>query len=119
MNVKIHHIKGIDIGEATAEGKLINSTDEGLDFLGTIYFQGIDKIILHQHQLFEEFFDLSTGAAGEILQKFSNYRVRLAVVGNFKDVKSKSLNDFIRESNRLGQINFCESLDDALEKLVV
>jgi len=117
MDLKTHHINGIEISELTSKGLAISSVEEGIDFLGNIYFQGIDKVILYQHQLFETFFDLSSGAAGEILQKFSNYRVRLALVGSFTAAASSSLRDFIKESNHYGHINFCENLEEALEKL--
>ena len=37
-------------------------------------------LLLDESQLGEKFFDLRTGLAGEVLQKFTNYRVRLAIV---------------------------------------
>jgi hypothetical protein len=37
-------------------------------------------LILDEKQLGPDFFDLRTGFAGELLQKFSNYRARLAIV---------------------------------------
>jgi hypothetical protein len=37
-------------------------------------------LILDEQQLGPDFFDLRTGLAGEVLQKFTNYRVRLAIV---------------------------------------
>jgi len=67
--------------------------------------------------LHRDFFDLKTGLAGEILQKFSNYRVKLAIVGDFEEVKSKSLRDFIRESNRGRTVNFVNSVEEAVERL--
>jgi len=47
------------------------------------------------------FFQLRTGLAGEILQKFVNYRVRLAILGDFTQpaADSTALRDLIRESN--------------------
>jgi len=55
--------------------------------------------------------------AGEILQKFSNYRVRLAIVGDFSTFTSKSIKDFIYESNKGRHINFVSSLDEAIKVL--
>lgn len=55
--------------------------------------------------------------AGEILQKFSTYRVRLAIIGDFSTITSKSLRDFIYESNQGKQVNFVASLNDALNVL--
>lgn len=63
------------------------------------------------------FFDLKTGLAGDILQKFSNYNIKLAILGNFKNEQSKSLNDFIYESNKTGRINFVETFDEAVNSL--
>jgi len=37
-------------------------------------------LIVDEKQLSMDFFDLRTGFAGEVLQKFTNYRARLAIV---------------------------------------
>lgn len=58
--------------------------------------------------------DLKSGFAGEILQKFSNYRMKLAIIGDFSEIKSKSLRDFIRESNNRRTISFVSSIEEAL-----
>ncbi|WQD36273.1 DUF4180 domain-containing protein [Sphingobacterium spiritivorum] len=63
------------------------------------------------------FFDLRTGIADEILQKFSNYRVQLAIVGEYSKYNSKSLTDFIYESNKGRHINFVNSMEEALNVL--
>lgn len=82
-----------------------------------IYFQGFEKLIIYKHNITNDFFDLKNGMAGEILQKFSNYRIRLAIVGDFSEFDSKSLKDFIYESNQGKQINFLDSVSEALNKL--
>ena len=37
-------------------------------------------LLLDESQLGPDFFDLAIGLAGEVFQKFTNYRVRLAIV---------------------------------------
>ena len=37
-------------------------------------------LMLDENHLGADFFDLRTGLAGEVLQKFTNYRARLAIV---------------------------------------
>jgi len=37
-------------------------------------------LLIDEQQLGGNFFDLSTGLAGEVLQRFTNYQVRLAIV---------------------------------------
>ncbi|RZL30816.1 MAG: DUF4180 domain-containing protein [Pedobacter sp.] len=117
MEIKIHHINQIKIAEVKSDKIVINSADDGLDLLGNLYYQGFDKIIIHEEQITTDFFDLSTGIAGEILQKFSNYRVKLAIVGEFIKYKSNSLKDFISESNKTKHISFVANIDKALETL--
>lgn len=58
-------------------------TDEGLDLLGNICYQGFDKMIIHAKSITSDFFELKNEIAGQILQKFSNYRMPLAIVGDF------------------------------------
>lgn len=93
---------------------IIRTIEDGLDLLGNLYYEGFDKIIIQEHHLTTDFFDLKNGMAGEILQKFSNYRVRLAIVGDFSKYNSKSLHDFIYESNKARQVTFVPSTADAL-----
>ncbi len=106
----------------TAEIAEIDSPDiliaNGSDVLGLIYANEEDNLILHQRNFVPEFFDLSTGIAGEVVQKLVNYRRRIAVVGDFSDIDSKSLRDFIYESNRRGNMFFVASIEEARAKIL-
>lgn len=95
----------------------VKNVQDAVDMLGNADYQGSRKIIVREEQLGEDFFRLATGIAGEILQKFSNYRVQLAIVGNFTKYQSKSLRDFIHESNRGGRIFFVSSMEEAVKAL--
>lgn len=117
MEIEIITNNGKHIAEITSKEIIINSAEDGLNLLGNIYYQGADSLIIDEHLICKEFFDLKTGMAGEILQKFSTYKVRLAIVGDFTKYESKSLQDFIKESNKYGHVNFVETRDEAIEKL--
>jgi hypothetical protein len=117
MKIETHDINNTKIAEVISDETIISKTEDGLDLLGNLYYQGFDKIIIHEKNITPDFFDLKNGIAGEILQKFSTYRVRLAVVGNFAKYTSKSLNDFIYESNKGRHINFVSSCAEALKIL--
>ena len=67
--------------------------------------------------MISDFFNLRTGIAGEILQKFSTYNVQLAIIGDYSKYNSKSFKDFSFESNKYRRINFVSSLEEALESL--
>lgn len=102
------------MAEIITDKVILRSTEDGLDLLGNLYYQGFDKIIIHEKNITPEFFDLKTKIAGEILQKFAQYQMPLIIVGDFSKYKSKSLNDFIFESNKSQQINFIKDLSNIL-----
>ena len=52
-------------------------------------FEGAQSVVLQKEQLAPAFFELRTGLAGAILQKFSNYRMKLAICGDFENIRSK------------------------------
>lgn len=105
------------MAEVCSDEIVVNNLVSATDLLGNMYYQGIEKIILHQKNITDEFFNLRNGMAGEILQKFSNYRMRLAIVGDFTGINSKSLRDFIRESNKNRHVNFVGSIEEAISVL--
>ncbi len=117
MKTEVHHTNNTSIAELISEETIINNTGDGLDILGNLYYQGFDSIIIYEKNITPGFFDLKTGMAGEILQKFSTYRVRLAIVGDFSAYTSKSLTDFMYESNKGRHISFVSSTAEALKIL--
>lgn len=117
MEIALHTVNNIKIAEIIARNIVIANIEEGTDLLGNLFYQDIDRVIIHAASITPDFFDLKTGIAGEILQKFTNYRVRLAIAGDFSSYTSKSLRDFIYESNKGKQINFVASVPEALERL--
>lgn len=117
MDIRKHGVGNIEIAEVIADNVIIQQTDDALDLMGNVYYQGFDRMIVHQRNITPEFFDLKNKMAGDILQKFSNYRIRLAIVGDFSTFTSKSLRDFIYESNKGKQVCFVASTSEALAAL--
>ena len=116
MNITSHLIHKKQIAEITSEQIIITTSEDGLDLLGSMYYQAFDGVILYEKNLSPDFFDLKTGMAGELLQKFTNYRVLLTIVGDFNKYSSQNLKDFIYESNKGGKISFVYSLEEAIKK---
>ncbi len=117
MKIEAHNLNNTKIAEVISDETIISTAEDGLDLLGNLYYQGFDSIVLYENNVTPDFFDLKNGIAGEILQKFSTYRVKLAIVGDFSKYSSKSLTDFIYESNRGKHINFVNSTTEALKIL--
>lgn len=104
--------------EISSDTVVIRDEQEALDLMANVaYLLDSRKIIVHKENLGEEFFNLSSGLAGGILQKFSNYRVRLVVVGEFSKNGSKALKEFIQESNKGKLVNFVTDISKAVELL--
>lgn len=109
-----HNINEQRIAEFDAQNTVLKNTQE---FLQMLMDASADCIIVHQRNIDESFFELRSGLAGEMLQKVANFRLRLAVVGDFSVYESKSLKAFIAESNRSNTIIFVSTVEDALSKL--
>lgn len=118
MNIRIEVRNGVTIAVVDHDKVLLTSVESALDFLGsTRYETECDAMVFPKETITEAFFDLKTKLAGEILQKFVQYDMRIAIVGDFSMYGSKALNDFIYESNKGKHVYFAESLEKALEML--
>lgn len=118
MNVVQHTRNGIVVAEITAVDEKVSRADSALDLFASAQYSGrTNRIVLHAGDLDASFFDLATGLAGEILQKISNYQLRLAIVGDFSAITSRALAGFIRESNEYGQVLFVPDVETALARL--
>jgi hypothetical protein len=115
--LKILEINNQKIAEVMAEEVVVNDTQDALDMMANADYQGAKRIIMEEKHLNRDFFDLRTGLAGEILQKYSNYRMKLAVIGEFEKFKSNSLNAFIVECNRGNSVFFVPDKRTAISKI--
>ena len=99
-------INGVTVG--FYEGPAIAAEADSNDVIGSTYGLGIDLIAIPVDRLVDDFFWLSTGLAGAVLQKFQQYGFRVAILGDISrfTAESPSLRDFIYESNRRGQVMF-------------
>lgn len=99
-------------------GLLISIPQDAVELIAAARYEtGCQALILPKETLSEDFFRLSTGLAGEVLQKFVNYGMRVALVGDFSQYTSKPLRDFIRESNRGNAVLFVRTEEEARERL--
>lgn len=74
-------------------------------------------LLLDEKQLGEKFFDLRTGLAGEVLQKFTNYRVRLAIVIADANAYGGRFSELIREHRTHNAVRFFDSAQRARQWL--
>jgi hypothetical protein len=118
MKLTMFEQNGKAIVRVVHEEILITDVQSALDLMATVRYEtGADRMILDKAAICGEFFDLKTKLAGEILQKFTNYHVKLAIVGDFSVYTSKSLRDFIYESNHGKDVFFLSTEEEAVAKL--
>lgn len=97
---------------------VIANVQDALDLMATVsYHEDCYKMLIRKSNINEDFFELKTKLAGDILQKYTNYKVKLAIVGDFDGYDSKSLKDFIYESNNGKQVFFAKDIPSALQSL--
>ena len=115
MEIKIHTIDNRKIAEIISNDIVLQTVEDALDLIGNMSYQGFDKLIIHEENMIPDFFELKNKIAGNILQKFSQYSMPLAIIGDFEKYESKSLNDFIFESNKGNPIHFVTTVEDGLK----
>lgn len=118
--MNIEHLKdnGIDIAIVTGGETVITDVQSALDLAMTVKYEtGAERIVIDKDVICGDFFVLSTGLAGEILQKYMNYHVKVAVYGDYSHYTSKPLKDFIHESNHGKDFFFVPTKEEAVRKL--
>lgn len=97
---------------------VITDAQSAIDLLMSAKYDiGTKNIIISKQLITEDFFVLSTGMAGEILQKLVNYGGRIAIYGDYSRYTSKPLKDFIYESNKGKDVFFVATKDEAIDRL--
>jgi hypothetical protein len=102
-----------------ADGPVISTSEHATDLIGGTWGQDVHVIAVPLARLDPAFLDLKSGVAGEITQKFVNYQLKLAVIGDVADAVAASapLADYIWETNRGDHIWFFDDEAGLAEKL--
>ncbi|MER7174607.1 DUF4180 domain-containing protein [Streptomyces mesophilus] len=102
-----------------AEGTPIAAEQDALDVIGNAGYQGARWVAVPAGRFAPEFFVLRTRLAGAVIQKFVQYGLGLAVVGDISAhvASGTALRDFVRECNRGTQTWFVTDLTELEERL--
>ena len=97
---------------------VITDAQSAIDLLMSAQYDvGSKDIVIPKQLIAEDFFVLSTGLAGEVLQKYVNYGGRMAIYGDYSRYTSKSFRDFMYESNKGRDFFFASTRDEAVAAL--
>ncbi|WP_312940184.1 DUF4180 domain-containing protein [Oscillibacter sp.] len=118
MQIENIQRSGANIAVITGGEKVLTDVQSALDLLATIRYEtGADRIAIDKDAVADDFFVLSTGLAGGVLQKFVTYHTKVAFYGDYTGYTSKPLRDFIYESNKGNHVFFVLTKEEALERL--
>jgi hypothetical protein len=102
------------------EGEIVIASDSGIsirsfsDIAGALGASiGAEGLILTEADVAPALFDLRSGLAGELFQKFTNYRVRLAIVLPDPNSYGERFSELVYEHRSHNLIRFVRSEDDA------
>ena len=119
MNIEKIEQNGKAVAVITGDELVIADVQSALDLIMTAKYEAETNLIaVDKNVVIEDFFILSRGLAGEVLQKFINYQAKIAIYGDYSKYTSKPLKDFIYESNKGKDIFFVSTKGEAVEYLI-
>lgn len=118
MNLTVKEKNGTQVVVLFSQEPMLCDVQSALDvMLSASYETDCNRLVINKEAICEDFFDLSTRLAGEILQKFVTYQIKFAIYGDFSQYTSKALRDFIYESNQGTHVFFLQNEEEALDKI--
>jgi hypothetical protein len=115
MTETVRDIQSVRVLLCATEGPRLDVND----ILSAAWGADATMVAIPVQRLDPAFFRLSTRVAGEMLQKFVNYRMRIAIVGDVSmwTTQSEALRDFVYETNRGRSAWFVNDIDDLERRL--
>lgn len=100
MNMQVMKYGNTVYLEAMPRQKLIENEHDAVDVIGVCGEHNSTRLLLYAENLTDQFFDLKTRVAGQILQKFMNYGIRAALVLSPDFVQQGRFAEMALEANR-------------------
>jgi hypothetical protein len=119
MSSQFLELGRIRVFGVSATGPELRTGNDAVDLMSAASEQRAEIIAIPVERLGDDFFELRTRVAGELVQKFAMYGRRVAIVGDIsqRTAASKSLAAFVAESNRGQDLWFVDSLEDLGRRL--
>lgn len=115
----VEEMHGVPVMVFASEGGAIRGESDALDLIGDASYQGARWAVVPVERFADEFFTLRTRVAGDVIQKFAQYRMGLVVLGDISrhTEGSSALRDFVQECNRGQQTWFLADIEALRERL--
>lgn len=101
------------------DGTTLSCEADALDLIGRAFDEEASVVVVPAERVDDRFFELATRVAGDVVGKFTNYRIRLVVLGDIDErlAASETLAAFVRETNRGRDIWFVSDRDALDQRL--
>jgi hypothetical protein len=109
---RVRYVSGI------AGRRLLKNIDDVIGLIGYCFEKKVNRVLLYTKNLTKKFFDLSSHEAGMILQKFRDYRIKLAVVLAADMMSKGKFGEMVAEENQGIYFHAFTNRQDAEEWLV-
>jgi PadR family transcriptional regulator, regulatory protein AphA len=106
------------IVESLPGGFRLRLEQDALDLIAACGANGTNLLLLHDQNIPDDFFDLSTGLAGQLLLKFGIYAIRVAAVVSPQRSRYGKFPEMMVEQNRGNEFRFFFDQNDAEEWLL-
>ncbi len=119
MAGNLYQIETVRVLECSPEGAPLRTGRDATDLIAAARSENAAMVAIPVARLHADFFRLKTGVAGEFVQKFVTYGVRLAIVGDISRYveESSSLRDFVYECNKGNGAWFADDRGELEKKL--
>jgi len=119
LSTKFYELHGVRVLECVPDGTRLQTYNDAVDLVGKTFENRATLIVIPVECLGNEFFQLKTRIAGELIQKFVQYRRHLVIVGDISGflAESSALRAFVAESNRGKEVWFLASRDELNDRL--
>jgi PadR family transcriptional regulator, regulatory protein AphA len=103
LSCRLISIRENGLPSSLPETDKLSSEQDALELVGVCGEYNTDRVMLHASNLTDDFYQLRTGLAGAVLQKFANYRIRAAAVLTPELVNQGRFREMVLEANRGNQ----------------
>lgn len=118
MSYTIIHKNGKSYLDCLPEMPPIESERDALDLVALCGENDVSRLMLHSEHLPPAFYDLKSGLAGQILLKFSNYRIKAVLITSLEQVGDGRFAEMAMESNRFNEFGVFFAHPEAEEWLL-
>lgn len=119
MADRAYDLHGVRILECATEGPQLRTDRDAVDLVGVAMSNNAWFLVIPTERLADDFFQLKTRVAGEMIHRITLYKMRVAIIGEISRHLDESLafRDFVYEANRGNQIWFVANIEELEERL--